>query len=290
METESEFDMKHYLSLTGGSSEDTNTVNLNLLKSLVYNHVSNINYQNYDLLTGKEILDMTPNGLLQRLLVDRRGGMCYETSELMFYVLFKLGFDVRRVAVSVLNDTNYDPTEPLVHNILIVHLDGKMYLVDIGFGYNSIRWPVEFDFEKTEEKFVIPGEKYQLICEEDYYQLNLFIKDRYASLYRFPRPITYIDHKQSMAYYHDLVTLPQTLYIRDSGIYFGVIVEGGRFCFSCDYTDGSASNFTFMSIQDGVTDKQKLEIDGFVDLVKKHSKFSIKNENIEGKIIFKKAY
>ncbi|CAB0020687.1 unnamed protein product [Nesidiocoris tenuis] len=79
METESEFDMKHYLSLTGGSSDDTNTVNLNLLKSLVYNHVSNINYQNYDLLTGKEILDMTPNGLLQRLLVDRRGGMCYET-------------------------------------------------------------------------------------------------------------------------------------------------------------------------------------------------------------------
>jgi TATA-box binding protein (TBP) (component of TFIID and TFIIIB) len=37
-----------------------------------------------------------------------------------------------------------------------------MFLIDTGFNFNTIRTPLEFSFENTEEKEIFPGEVYRL--------------------------------------------------------------------------------------------------------------------------------
>jgi N-hydroxyarylamine O-acetyltransferase len=85
------------------------------------------------------------------LLVEKQGGLCYENCELAYYALEALGFDVHRMPVYC---TYFEPyyvgsAKKSTHNILVVNIDGKQYLVDIGFGYNSLRYPIEFIPETT---------------------------------------------------------------------------------------------------------------------------------------------
>uniref|UniRef100_A0A146L7M7 arylamine N-acetyltransferase n=1 Tax=Lygus hesperus TaxID=30085 RepID=A0A146L7M7_LYGHE len=276
------FDMDEYLTLTGGDPKirENFEPNLELLTALVARHVFTVHYQNYDLLTQKKILDMTPGALLQRLLISGRGGMCYETSELMFHVLTEFKFDVKRVPVVVLAGMPFDETQPKDHNVLIVFLEGKEYLVDVGFGYNSLRGPIEFNFRYTEEKSLAAGEKYQLVCAEEYYQLNFWLKGDWASFYRFKRPMKFINFQESMEYYHNLVKFPGTTVIRDLVLFVGVVLEGGRFGFSCDYdTEKGATNFSLLTVKEGESESQKLDVETFRETISRYLKIDINYSN-----------
>ena len=77
--------------------------------------------------------------------------MCYESCELMYNTLTHIGFNVIRIPTVVLKGTTYHPDIPNTHNILIVEVDNKKFLIDIGFGYNSLRYPLECTLQKTEE-------------------------------------------------------------------------------------------------------------------------------------------
>ncbi|KAF6209181.1 hypothetical protein GE061_014926 [Apolygus lucorum] len=272
------FDLDEYLMLTGADPKirKYSQANLELLTALVARHVSTVHYQNYDLLTRKEILDMTPGALLQRLLINGRGGMCYETSELIFHVLMEFEFDVKRVPVVVLAGMPFNETAPKDHNVLIVFLAGKKYLVDVGFGFNSLRRPIEFNFESTEEKSLAAGEEYQLLCAEEYYQLNFRLRGDWTSFYRFERPMNFINFRESIDYYHNLVKFPGTTTIRDSVVFVGVVFEGGRFGFSCDYdTVEGAKNFSLLTVKEGIAKSQKLDVETFRETIGRHLKLDI---------------
>jgi arylamine N-acetyltransferase len=62
------------------------------------------------------------------------------------------------------------------HNILIVKIEDKQYIVDVGFGYNSLRYPIEFIPETNSEIVVNDYEKYQIAFKGDHYILNMMIK------------------------------------------------------------------------------------------------------------------
>jgi arylamine N-acetyltransferase len=48
-------------------------------------------------------------------------------------------FDVSRIPSFVLNKYETDLNRPSNHNILVVKIDNQYFLIDTGFGYNSIR-------------------------------------------------------------------------------------------------------------------------------------------------------
>jgi hypothetical protein len=119
-------------------------------------------------------------------------------------------------------------------------------LVDVGYGINSVRFPILFSFSETEEREVFTNEKYQLVCAPDYYQLNLQIKGEWASLYRFDRPLQFIDLTQTMQNFQGMFTCPERLPIRDVYVKSSILTPNGRIGFYVEPYRTMASAYKFV--------------------------------------------
>ena len=117
------------------------------LRGLHLAHVLAIPFENLDVQMGVPIrLDLDS---LQAKLVDRRrGGYCFEQNTLFLHALRALGFEamacearVRHGATSVL---------PRTHMLLIVHMDGRDWLCDVGFGVGLFE-PAPMDGEPVRQ-------------------------------------------------------------------------------------------------------------------------------------------
>lgn len=227
-----QINIEKYLSVIGIQKNIALDTSIETLRLVVNKHVMSIPYQNFDIYfhNGK-ILNLSSEGLQQKLLDQRRGGGCYETSELLYNALSVLGFDVKRIPAFPLNNKPFNPLIPSSHNILLVSINNKFFLIDVGYGNNSLRYPVEFSFERTEEQEVYPGEVYQLVCNDNYYQLNLKIKGEWASLYRFDRPLNFINSEQTIRNLQNTMACPERIPIRDVYVKISILTEDGRIGF-----------------------------------------------------------
>ncbi len=70
---------------------------LALLSALTQAHTQSIPFENLDVLLGLPI-SLEPEALFQKLVVDRRGGYCFEQNGLFLEVLRELGFQWPRSA------------------------------------------------------------------------------------------------------------------------------------------------------------------------------------------------
>jgi len=99
------------------------------LTELMRAHVKAIPFENVDVVLGQHqgiSLDVVSAKLVGR----RRGGYCYEHSGLFAAVLEQLGYTVHRLSARV------QPRRPgpYTHMTLVVDVDGKQFLADVGFG------------------------------------------------------------------------------------------------------------------------------------------------------------
>lgn len=138
--TPGDVDLAAYFGRTGLTI--TPRLDLATLRALHHAHVAAIPFENLDVQMGRGIsLDI---GALQAALVHRRrGGYCFQQNTLFLHVLRSLGFDVmpcearvRRGAGDVL---------PRTHMLLVVRLDGRPWLCDVGFGGTGLFEPAPLD-------------------------------------------------------------------------------------------------------------------------------------------------
>src|SRR5437763_7533241 len=99
------------------------------LRDLMHAHVRAIPFENVDVVLGQHqgiSLDVVSAKLVGR----RRGGYCYEHSGLFAAVLERLGYTVHRLAARV------QPRRPgpYTHMTLVVDVDGRQFLADVGYG------------------------------------------------------------------------------------------------------------------------------------------------------------
>ena len=109
--------------------------NLETLIALHRAHLQTIPYENLEIHFGRK-LKLNLKRIFERLVLERRGGWCYEMNGLFAWVLREIGFDVRLVSTQV---TRVDGslTAPGDHVALIVQLGTefqKLWLVDVGWG------------------------------------------------------------------------------------------------------------------------------------------------------------
>lgn len=166
--------------------------------------------------------------------------MCYETSELLYYALQAIGFDARRVAAFPLNNKPFDPQMPSTHNTTVVSVENRFFLADVGYGYNSFRYPLELNLGTSVETTLFTGERYLLTEGADYYQINMWQDDSWFSLYRFSRPIQYIDHQKTVENYHRLLEYKGCVPIRDLYLKSGIVTDTGRSCFHFEPREDSS--------------------------------------------------
>jgi N-hydroxyarylamine O-acetyltransferase len=92
---------------------------------------------------SKNTQEITSDNLVQRILHQNEGGLCYDLNTLLYLFLKENGFDVRLVRGIVYNqmEKRWSYTGKTHVTIILTH-DGKEYLVDTGFGGNIPLTPV----------------------------------------------------------------------------------------------------------------------------------------------------
>jgi len=155
-------------------------------------HPRAIPFENLSTLLGEPVpLDLEA---LQEKLVERgRGGYCFEQNALFKAVLEAIGFEVLPLAARVVWNRAAGYENPRTHMVLVVIIDGRRYLADVGFGAVTLTAPLELvtGIEQT-----TPHERFRLVAEGDEYELEVCFEQGWRATYRFDlQPQTPIDYE-----------------------------------------------------------------------------------------------
>ncbi|MBM9589760.1 arylamine N-acetyltransferase [Leptospira sp. 201903075] len=115
----------------------TRIPSLDLLNHITLAHVQSIPFENLDILLGKNI-NINLDSIFEKLIIQRRGGYCFEQNGLLLYILKKLGFEVAPISARVRLDKSRDFTPPRTHVFLRIELSGNSWLTDVGVGGVSL--------------------------------------------------------------------------------------------------------------------------------------------------------
>ena len=162
---------------------------LETLRRLQFAHVQHIPFENLDILLGRPIL-LDHESIWNKLVVRGRGGYCFEQNRLFATVLENLGFQVKCLAGRV--QMGSQQVRPRTHMLLMIHVCGEDWLADVGFGGESLLYPLRFNIDEVQPQF---GWQYRIAAECDYYTVQSMRPEGWFDLYRFtlePRhPIDY---------------------------------------------------------------------------------------------------
>lgn len=126
---------------------DACEANLNGLMQLQAQHMEYIPFENLDIVVGRKI-SLDHASLFQKIIGNNRGGYCFELNTLYSELLQALGFSVVPVLgrVWLSNPKNLPPRN---HLALLVSIDEKTYLTDVGFGGLISSVPLDIDSSET---------------------------------------------------------------------------------------------------------------------------------------------
>ena len=120
--------------------------------------------------------------LEQKLVRDGRGGYCYEHNLLLSHVLRQLGFRVRGLAARVMWRVPEGTVRPRSHMLLLIDLDGRQYVADVGFGGLTLTAPLRLEVDVEQRT---PHEVFRLIASDDGFVMQARCGDSWRSLYAF---------------------------------------------------------------------------------------------------------
>ena len=124
------------------------------LEVLVAGHTRSIPYENLDPLLGRPVADLRTAPLVDKLVHRRRGGYCYEQNGLLAAALLALGYEVFALTGRVVWTQPDDaPPRARTHAALVVTVPPgpERYLVDVGFGGQTLPSPIRFDEVAAQE-------------------------------------------------------------------------------------------------------------------------------------------
>lgn len=106
------------------------------------NCVLHIAYENLDILANRP-LDLSPDALYEKIVLNGRGGYCFELNGLLSHMLREMGFTVSERFSRFLRGESSVPMRR--HRVVVVHLEDGDYLCDIGVGQIAPRLPLKIE-------------------------------------------------------------------------------------------------------------------------------------------------
>lgn len=129
--------------------------------------------------------DLDDQAIFQRLVVERRGGSCFELADLLSMALEELGFVViRSHSTSRIGNASFDQA-PMTHKMLVVHMDKRWFLVDPGLGFFCINGAIEFYRDKACERETIDGWRYKIEPFDSVFRLSAWQDEQWRSFLDF---------------------------------------------------------------------------------------------------------
>lgn len=105
-------------------------------------HIAHIPFENIDIMVSKAI-NLNREALFEKIIINKRGGVCSELNTLYNWLLESLGYQVRSYSSRIIAKTA--PLQPRSHRIIAVEINGEKYLTDVGFNYEHHRIPLKIE-------------------------------------------------------------------------------------------------------------------------------------------------
>jgi N-hydroxyarylamine O-acetyltransferase len=139
-----------------------------------------IPFENFDIQLGKDI-SLQPAALFDKLVRRRRGGYCFELNGLLMHALEALGYQPRPYLARVIFGRGSPGAH--THQILIVHVDQRDWLVDVGFGGPGLRAPLLLEIGREE---VQDSDRFRLESDDQFgHILQKSVAGQWMDLYAF---------------------------------------------------------------------------------------------------------
>ena len=215
-------DQQEYLQRIGYTGDLTPT--LDTLHKLQRTHILHIPFENLDIHYGVPIV-LELDKIYQKVILNGRGGFCYELNGLYQQLLYQLGFQTRRISARVFDEkTGYG--QEFDHLVTIVIINGVEYLTDVGFGEFAFG-PLELKLDKIQKDE--RGDFFIQEMENGYLRVNKLIDGLPRPEYIFKN--IHREYKAYAAMCHFHQTHPDSHFTRNKFITIGKD-KGGRITLS----------------------------------------------------------
>jgi len=151
---------------------------LELLHAL---HPAVIPFENIAPLIGEPVL-LDQQSLEKKLLIERRGGFCFEHNFLFMRILQDLDYEVRPLLARVIWTNPEAIAAPPSHMLLLVDIKGTNYIADVGFGGLSLTAPLRL---RAGSEQATPHETFRLTGGDPDWTLEVKIGEEWRGVYVF---------------------------------------------------------------------------------------------------------
>jgi N-hydroxyarylamine O-acetyltransferase len=220
---------------------------LETLRSIHLLHAQTIPFENLNPFLRIPV-ELNIDLLYQKLVLNKRGGYCFEHNLLLAEVLKTLGFKVRGLGARVLWNVPEGIVTARGHMLLLVEIDQGYFIADVGFGGMTLTAPLLLRPGIAQDT---PHGNFRLIQADDEYILEAKVMGTWKRVYRFGLQEQFlIDYEVSSWY---LSNHPTSHFV--TGLIAALPFEKGRHAlrnneFATHYLDGSHERKTFDSVVD----------------------------------------
>jgi N-hydroxyarylamine O-acetyltransferase len=173
------------------------------LRGIVQAHLLAVPFENLDIVPLGRPIRLEPDALFEKIVLNRRGGFCYEVNGLFSLLLRRLGFEVT-LATAQWPTEDGGLTPIFDHMVLLVRCPGESvrWLADVAAGRQSTARPLRLELD-VQQFLPESGVTYRFTQDGNYTRLSSLTPDgEWAQVYSFTEiPRQYADFVERCAYH-----------------------------------------------------------------------------------------
>lgn len=241
------FNLQRYFQRIGyaGGMEPT----LDTLRAIHLHHAQAIPFENLNpFLRIPVVLDI--DSLYQKLVLNKRGGYCFEHNLLLCEVLRAMGYSVRGLAARVLWNIPEGTITARGHMLLLVEINQNQFIADVGFGGLTLTAPLILQPDIEQQT---PHELFKLSQSRGNgdYILHAKVQGIWKRIYSFGLQENFLPDYEVTSWY--LSNHPNSHFV--TGLIAALPFENGRHTlrnndFATHYLDGSHDRKRFDNAAD----------------------------------------
>lgn len=109
---------------------------LETLKEIQMNHLLNVPFENLYIFSNKS-LSLEIDDLFEKIVNEKKGGICYELNGLFLQLLKGIGYDAKYICAKIREEGTY-----FDHVLVMVTIENQEYICDVGFRDNFL-YPIK---------------------------------------------------------------------------------------------------------------------------------------------------
>jgi N-hydroxyarylamine O-acetyltransferase len=220
---------------------------LGTLREIHRCHAQSIPFENLNPFLRIPIV-LNIEALYEKLVLNNRGGYCFEHNLLLWEALKQIGFKVKGLAARVLWNVPEGVTTARGHMLLLVEINANQFVADVGFGGLTLTAPLML---KADVEQQTPHEYFKLTHASDHYTLHAKVQGAWKRVYTFSMQENFLVDYEVTSWY--LSNHPTSHFV--TGLIAALPFDKGRHTlrnddFATHYLDGGHERKHFENVSD----------------------------------------